>query len=417
MTHSSDRRIVITGMGVIAPNGLNLPDFWSSVIEGRSPARSVERFDVSTMPSKIACEVRGFKPENFVAATKARRYDPSILFSLAAAKLAFIDAGLDADKIDHDRAGVVEGTAAAALHHTLQSAVDYANRGWRGIQPTRNINAFPGGGSGEIALELELLAQATTISTACSAGNDALGYAAQAIKNDVADVMIAGAADAPLEPPAYALFAQTQAMTRWDGEPSAAMKPFDRDRDGFLLGEGAGFLILEELGHALRRGARIYCEWLGHGQACDAYSAFAVHPEGQGLKRAIEKALFNANRCRDHVDYINPHASATLQNDPVETRAIATVFGPHAKRIAIGATKPVTGHLMGATAAVEAVICALAIYRRTVPPTANLRHPDDDCDLDHVIGAARPKAVRLALNVNIGFGGKCSALLLGRYEP
>jgi 3-oxoacyl-(acyl-carrier-protein) synthase len=368
------------------------------------------------MPSSVACEIPDFRAEQYIDSTKARRYDPSILFGVAAAKLAVKDAGIDINRIDHDRAGVVEGTASAALHHTLRSAVEFEKKGWKAIQPSHNINAFPGGGSGEIALELQLRAQATTISTACSAGNDALGYAAQAIKNDLADVMIAGASDAPIEAPSFAMFAQTQAMTRWRGDPTAAMKPFDKHRDGFILGEGAAFMVLEELGHALRRGARIYCEWVAHGQACDAFSPFAVHPEGRGLRRAIEKAMFAANCSRDEIDYINPHASATPQNDPVETAVIASVFGPRARQIAVSATKPVTGHLMGATAAVEAIVCALAIHHQIVPPTANLVDPDPECFLDYVTGGARPRPVRTALNINIGFGGKSSALILRRFQ-
>jgi 3-oxoacyl-[acyl-carrier-protein] synthase II len=411
------RRIVVTGLGVIAPNGLTLADFWQSLLEGRTTAQPVSKFETAELPTKLACEVRGFHAENYMRNSKAQRYDPSILFALAAAKLAFQDAKLDPQHLDADRAGVVEGTSVAAIHHIVNGIGEYNARGWKTIQPTRVINAFAGGASSEIAMELGLQAQATTIATACSAGNDALGYAAQAITNDLADVMIAGAAEAPIEAPYYAFFARTQTMSFWKGDPAVAMKPFDRDRDGFVIGEGAAFLVLEELGHALRRGAHIYCEWLGHGQACDAHSIIAVHPEGKGLRRAIERALFAANCDAEQIDYINPHASATVQNDPIESKAIRTVFGAHANRIAISATKPVTGHLMAATAAIEAVICALAVDRAQIPPSANLVTPAPGCDLDYVRGSARTGPVHIAMNLNIGFGGKCSAVLLGRYRP
>jgi 3-oxoacyl-[acyl-carrier-protein] synthase II len=416
MMSTPRRRIVVTGLGVIAPNGLTIPDFWQSLIDGRSAAQILTRFDTSAMPAKIACEVRGFRPEEYIANSKARRYDPSILFAVAAAKLAVHDGALDLSRMDSDRVGIVEGTSVAAFQNLVQGLGEFQTRGWKSIQPTKMINAFAGGASSEIAIELQVHGQATTIATACSAGNDALGYAAQVIRNDVADVMIAGATEAPVVAPYFGLFAHTQAMSRWTGDPSAAMKPFDRDRDGFVIGEGAAFLLLEELGHALRRGAHIYCEWLGHGQACDAHSPMAVHPEGKGLKRAIERALFDANCEIEHVDYINPHASATAQNDPVESKTIEAVFGRNAKRIAISATKPVTGHLMGATAAIEAVICALAIDRSQIPPTANLRNPDRNCTLDYVPLHARAHPVRIAMNLNVGFGGKCSALLFGRYQ-
>lgn len=228
--------------------------------------------------------------------------------------------------------------------------------------------------------------------------------------------MIAGASEAPIVGPYYTLFATAGAMTRRTEDPSTAMRPFDRDRSGFIVGEGAAFMVLEELSHAVRRGARIYCEWLGNGQSCDAHSSVALHPEGRGIRRAMDRAFLEANLGPSAIDYINAHGSATATNDVIETNAIKAVFGDSAKRVAISATKPVTGHLMGATAAVEAAICALSLYHQAIPPTRNHTNPADGCDLDYVAGKARQWPVRKTMNLNVGFGGKSSALIFGHYD-
>jgi 3-oxoacyl-[acyl-carrier-protein] synthase II len=374
------------------------------------------RFDASEMSCRIACEVRDFDAINYVDAVKARRLDPAILYALAASREALTDSGLDLKRVDPDRIGVVEGTSVCGLTNSLEAHARFLKAGPRGILPTRAVSAFAGGGSSEIALEFGILGQATTITTACSSGNDAMAYAVASIQNDLQDVVIAGADEAPIVGPYYSLFMNAGVLSRNNDDPKHAMRPFDRDRNGFVIGEGAVFFIMEELTHALSRGARIYAEWAGHGQSCDAFSSINTHPEGRGMRRSMERAIFNANLPVDAIDYINAHGSATEMNEAIETRAYKSIFGSRAKDIAISATKPVTGHLMGATAAVEAAICALSIYHSVIPPTANLDHPIPECDLDYVPHTARNFPVRHAMNVNLGFGGKSSAIILSRFS-
>lgn len=408
-----ERRIVITGIGTICANGTTLPTFWDTVVRGEARAAEVTRFDVSGMPCRLAAEIPNFKATDYIDEKRAKRFDRSILFGIAAAKEAIADAGLNITKMDPDRIGIVEGTSVSGIENTLRAHSTFVERGFKSIQPTTLVNAFCGGASSEIAIELGLLCQATTICTACSAGNDAIGYAMRAIRDDLGDIMIAGATEAPIVDGYYTIFSSLGVMSRFRGQPaSGAMRPFDRDRDGFVLGEGAAFLILEELNHALARGARIYAEVAGHGQSSDAYHSVALHPEGRGAIRAIQRALFYANMAPDEIDYVNAHGSATGTNDIVETLALKRVCGDHARKLQISATKPVTGHMTGGVAAVEAAICALSIYHGIIPPTANLSNPAEGCDLDYVPRTARHYRVRSALNLNAGFGGKTSALLL-----
>jgi 3-oxoacyl-[acyl-carrier-protein] synthase II len=415
MIQPNRRRVVITGIGAITPCGLTRESFWDSIVRGESAAGPLTHFDTSAMPCKIACEVRGFDPVDRVGAAKARRLDPAVLFAIAASREALEDSGLDLRKVDPDRIGVVEGTSVCGLTNSLEAHARFLKSGHRGILPTRTVSAFAGGGSSEIALEFGLLGQATTITTACSSGNDAMAYAAGSIQNDLQDVVIAGADEAPIVGPYYSLFINAGVLSRHNADPAGAMRPFDRDRDGFVIGEGAVFLVMEELTHALARGARIYAEWSGYGQSCDAFSSINTHPEGRGMRRSIERAFFNANLPVDSIDYVNAHGSATDTNELIETQVYKAVFGSHAAKLAVSATKPVTGHLMGGVAAVEAAVCALSIHNSIIPPTANLAHPMAGCDLDYVPGAARNFPVRHAMNVNLGFGGKSSAIILSRY--
>jgi 3-oxoacyl-[acyl-carrier-protein] synthase II len=409
------RRVVITGIGAITPCGLTRDSFWDAVVKGESSAGPLTRFDASQMPCRIACELRGFDAINYVDAVRARRLDPAILYAIAAAQEAVADSGIDLKRIDLDRVGVLEGTAVCGLTNSLDAHGRFLKSGHRGVLPTRTVTAFAGGGSSEIAIEFGILGQATTITTACSSGNDAMAYAVASIQNDLQDVIIVGADDAPIVGAFHSLFMNAGVLSLRNDDPKRAMRPFDQDRNGFVLGEGAVFLVMEDLTHALARGARIYAEWAGHGQSSDAFSSVSIHPEGRGMRRAIERAIFNANLPLDAIDYINAHGSATEKNEVIETQVYKTIFGPRAKQLAISATKPVTGHLMGGTAAVEAAICALSIYHSIVPPTANLDDPIPGCDLDYVPHTARNFPVRHAMNVNLGFGGKSSAIILSRF--
>lgn len=409
------RRSVITGIGVIAPNGLDIESFWSSICTPQSAATFIDRFDTKQFPTKVGCVLSGFKAENYMSPKMARRYDPYIQYSVAASVLAAKDAGIDFSKIDPDRVGVVEGTTIGGLNTAYGTYESLNKKGYRGISTFDLINGYTGGGSSEIALTLNISGHATTLCTACASGSDAIGYSLNLIEEDDVDVMIAGASEAPILPAYWGGFCASKSMSRESEVPTAAMKPFHKNRDGFVLGEGGAYVVIEELSHALERGASIYAEVVGYGRSCDSYHSVAQHPEGRGAYRSLEKALRRARLHPSEVDYINVHGSATPSNDIVETLAIKHVFKEHARRLQISATKPVTGHMAGAAGAVESVVCALAIKRGTIPPTMNLDEPDPDCDLDYVPHSPRRYPVNVAINMNAGFGGKNACVILKKY--
>jgi 3-oxoacyl-[acyl-carrier-protein] synthase II len=410
-----DRRVVITGMGVIAANGFTLDTFWESICKGRSAATLLTRFDTRNIPSKVAAEIRGFDPHRYMDAKSARRLDLSLQYGVAAARLATQDAQIDLSKIDPDRVGVVEATSLSNNEAAFHSKTAFLNRGYRAVPISAMLNGAVGGGSGEIANEIGAKGHAITLSSSSASGNDAMGYAASMIRNEDVDVMVAGGAEAPLIESVWGGFCLNRVMTRHAGSPVEAMRPFDKGRDGFILGEGGGFVVLEELSHALSRSAKVYCELVGHGRSCEAYHPLAPHPEGVGYIRAMEKGLRQAGIGVTEVDYINAHGTATPANDLVETRAIKTFFGGHAHRVAVSSTKPVTGHLMAGAGALETIVCALALARHEIPMTLNLRDPAPECDLDYVSTRSRPYPIRYALNLNSGFGGKNSCLVLRRF--
>ena len=410
-----NRRVVITGMGVIAPNGCDLPTVWHSVTKGVSAAAPVSRFDASDLPNRVACELKNFESSRYMDGKKARRFDLSIQYGIAASQLASRDAGIDFADIDPDRVGVVEGTSVSGMESSFKGQTAYEGRGFRSMSPFTLINAYCGGGSGEIALELGIKGLAVSYSSGSASGNDAIGYALNMIQHDEADVMVAGGAEAPLLAPLFGAFCLTKVMTARNDEPQRAMLPFDRTRDGFLLGEGAAFLVLEELSHALARGAKIYAEVAGHGRSCEAFHSVSPHPEGIGLRRAMEKALRRARLHASEVDYINVHGTATETNDLAETQAIKHLFGEHAGRLAVSSTKPITGHLLGAAGALETVICALALHHQEIPLTLNHEAPAEGCDLDYVRHESRRYPIQVAMNLNSGFGGKNSCLILRKH--
>ena len=413
------RRVVITGMGVIAPNGNDLATFWESLRDGRSAAGPLTRFDVSHFPSRTAAEVRDFDLGKYTDPKKARRLALAIQFAIAAAKQALLDATQNSevpDIGDPERVGVIEGTSVSGVEAWITGLPAFEMRGYRAISPFTLINGYTGAGAGEIALELGIRGHACTYSSGSASGNDVMGYALRMIRDDEVDVMVAGGAEAPILAPLWGAFCQTKVMTTRNETPETAMRPFDTTRDGFVLGEGAAFVVMEELSHALSRGARIYAEIGGHGRACEAYHSVAPHPDGVGMVKAMEKSLRNAGLDRSEVNYINAHGTATTVNDVTEIKAIKTLFGTHAQRLAVSATKGVTGHLLAASGAVETLATALAIYHQLIPKTTNLTMPDPGCDLDLVPFESRPYPIDVALNLSAGFGGKNSCLTLQRYR-
>jgi len=412
----AERRVAITGLGVVAPNGSTLPVFWDSIVNARSAAGRLTRFAPGDAPSKIACEVRDFVATRYMEAKVARRLDLELQYAIAAARLAVDDARLNIASVSPDRVGVVEGTTVSNNETAARSDEAWRRRGYRAISLFAMINGYTGGGSGEIAIELGVKGHAITMSSGSASGNDVMGYALGMIENDDADIMIAGGAEAPILPQIWGTFCQGKVMTRHEGEPQTAMRPFDIARNGFVLGEGAGFVVMEELSHALARGARIYAEVAGHGRACEAYHPVAPEPSGIGVIQAATRAMARGRIDVSEVDYINAHGTATEANDVVETRAIQTLFGNLAGRIGISSTKPITGHLMAAAGAVETVVTALSLHQQIIPPTANLRVPDPECNLDYVPKVARPYPIRVALNLSSGFGGKNACLALRRWN-
>jgi 3-oxoacyl-[acyl-carrier-protein] synthase II len=354
-------------MGVVAANGRDLDTFWTSVRDGQSPADILTRFDVSEIPSKVAAEVRNFEASEYMDRKIARRLDRGLQFSVAAAQLAKADAKIDFSSMDPDRCGVAEGTSMSnneAAHETTEA---FRQRGYRAVSVSGVISGAAGAGSGEVAHQLGVKGHAVTICSSSASGNDAIGYALNMIRGEDVDIMIAGGAEAPLIESAWGGLCANRVMSRYTDDPKRAMRPFDKTRDGFILGEGGAYVILEELTHALSRGAKIYAEVVAHGRSCEAYHPLAPHPEGVGYFRAMEKALHQGGIQPEEVDYINAHGTATGANDIVETRAIKRFFGRHSRKLSISATKPVTGHLMGGAGAIETVICALAIHHAAIP--------------------------------------------------
>jgi 3-oxoacyl-[acyl-carrier-protein] synthase II len=411
------RRIVITGLGVVAPNGATLRSFWETIVQGTCPAGPVQRFDASRMSSIYGCEVTDFHWRSYMDSKWLKRSDLSAQFSVGAACMAVDDAGLEADSIHPDRIGVVEGTTVSGMESILRGHQNYLeNKGYHLLSPMTVVNAYTGEGSSRVAMRLGIHGHAITLCSGCASGNDAIGYALQMIRQDDLDVMLAGATDDMMIEPMYAGFCLLGVMTKRKSNPAQAMRPFDYSRDGFILGEGSAFLVLEELSHALARGAKIYAEVIGHGRSCEAHHPTDTHPDGVGLKEAMEKALRSARLHPAEVDYINAHGTATPMNDPIESQAIRTIFGPQADRVAVSSTKPVTGHTMGAAGAIEAAVCALAIQQQEMPPNLNLERPAVGCDLDYV-RVRRPYPIRAAMNLNAGFGGRNACLILRAYPP
>ncbi|HYR57771.1 MAG TPA: beta-ketoacyl-[acyl-carrier-protein] synthase family protein, partial [Chthoniobacteraceae bacterium] len=355
VNESSRRRIVITGMGVITAPAQQLDKLWQCVRDGKSAATEMTRFPVGNAPSHFAAQINDFDASKFMDAKLARRLELCHRYSVAAARLARDDAKIDFAQIDADRVGIVEGTSVSGNETTARAHEAYLTKGYKAVGPFALANGS-GAGSGEIAKELHIRGHAITLSSSSASGNDAIGYAVGMIRNEQLDMMVAGGAEAPIVPGIWGALCLAQVLSRRNDSPQAAMRPFDKTRDGVLLGEGAAYLVLEELSHALDRGARIYAEVLSHGRSCEAYHPVAPHPDGIGYFRAIQKAFRNAGIDADAVDYINAHGTATDANDVIETKAIKRFFGPHAYRLAISSTKPVTGHLLGAAGALETVI-------------------------------------------------------------
>lgn len=406
------RRVVITGLGAVTPLGLNIEEFWANVIAGKSGVGLITRFDTTDFNVKIAAEVKGFDPENYLDKKEARRTDRFVQFALAAAKMAVDDASLTIDESNCEDVGVYIGSGVGGISTVEEQARTLFEKGPSRVSPFMVPMMISDMAAGQVSIMLGAKGPNEATVTACASSAHAIGNAFNAIRYGRAEVMITGGSEAAITPLSIAGFQSARALSTRNDEPEKASRPFDLNRDGFVMGEGAGILILEELEHAKRRGAKIYAELVGFGSTGDAYHITSPAPEGEGAKRAIIRALKDAGLQPDEVQYVNAHGTSTYYNDLYETKAIKAVFGD---RIAVSSTKSMTGHLLGAAGAIEAIITALTLEHQIIPPTINYETPDPECDLDYVPNRARESKIDAAITNSFGFGGHNAVLVLRRY--
>jgi 3-oxoacyl-[acyl-carrier-protein] synthase II len=411
----SRRRVVITGIGPITCVGHGRENFWNGILAERSGINSISSFDPSAFRVRCAGEIRDWDPEAFFPPHRLKRLDRYAQFAVASAQLALDDAQLEysREKPQH-RVGVSFGTALGGVCKAEDQYIRYLKKGARGVQPTLAVQVFGGSAHSNIAIEFGFRGVGTTNSNSCASGTVSVGEALRYIRDDFADVIVAGGAEAPLTTITVGAFDIIKTMSRWSGDPALACRPFDRLRDGFVMGEGAASLVIEELEHARARGARIYAEVLGYSLNNDAFHMTSPLPSGASCIRAIRDALADAQVTPEQIDYINAHASSTQLNDSAETMSIKQVFGEHAQRIPVSGTKGYYAHPLGATGAIEAAVCALALDRQWVPPTINYQNPDPACDLDVVPNNGRTAKLNYVLSNSFGFGGINACVVLGR---
>ena len=414
----NDRRVVITGMGVVTPLGNSVETFWSNLRNGVSGIGIIDAFDTSGYDCKIGGQIHDFDPKPFFKNPKdVRRTDRFTHLAMAAAKMAVADSGIDIDNLkERDRFGVIVSTGIGGLK-TLQDQLQILlTRGPGRNSPFTIPMLISNMAGGVISMEFNLRGPNLCIVTACATSNNAIGESWRIIRSGDADIFLAGGAEASIVEIGIAGFSAMKALSTRNDEPERASRPFDRDRDGFVMSEGSGVVVVEELEHARARGAKIYCEITGYGISADAYHMTAPPPDGEGAARAMQLALEHARILPEQVDYINAHATSTDIGDLCETRAIKQIFADHAYKVSISATKSMTGHLLGGAGGIEMAACALAIRDSVIPPTINLENPGEECDLDYTANIAREKKVRVALNNSFGFGGHNATLVASAFE-
>ncbi len=410
------RRVVVTGVGLVNPLGIGIDPVWAKVCEGVSGVGPITKFDTTDFETKIAAEVKGFRSEDFLEPKDIKKMDIFIHYALAATRIAMDDAGLEVSENNNDRVGVIIGTGLGGLSTIEKYHKILMERGPQRISPFFIPMLIANEASGQVAIEYGVKGPNLCIVTACATGNHSIGEACRAIQHGDADAIIAGGVEATITPLALGGFNAMKALSTRNAEPERASRPFDRDRDGFVMGEGGAVVILEELEYARARGAKIYAELVGYGYTGDAYHLAAPDPEGDGAARCMQMALRDAKLSPQEVDYINAHGTSTELNDITETVAIKRVFGDHARKLPISSTKSVTGHLLGAAGSTEAVFSVLAIRDKIIPPTMNYENPDPRCDLDYVPNVAREAEVKVVLSNAFGFGGTNAALIFKRFE-
>jgi 3-oxoacyl-[acyl-carrier-protein] synthase II len=407
---------MVTGVGLVTALGVGSQQTWLALVKGESGIGPITRFDTTNFPTAIAGEVKGFDPTLFVEKKEIKKMDTFIHFALAASGFALKDAKLDIDESESERVGVIIGSGIGGFAIIEREHEVLLKEGPKRISPFFIPSSIVNLAAGQVSIRFGARGPNSAPCTACSAGSHAIGDSFKIVQRGDADVMIAGGSEAAITPMGVGGFAALKALSTRNDEPTKASRPFDRERDGFVVGEGAGILILEELEHARQRGAGIYAEIVGYGMSADAYHITAPSADGDGAIRAMRLTLKDAGTAPDQVDYINAHGTSTPPNDRTETAAIRAVFGEHAYKLAVSSTKSMIGHLLGAAGAVEAGITALTIRDQTIHPTINQEFSDPDCDLDYVPNVARPAKIRYALSNSFGFGGTNACLLLKRFD-
>ncbi len=409
------RRVVVTGMGVVHSMGFGLDSFWSAIKEGKSGISTLTKFDTENYDAKVAAEIKNFEPTEYIDKKEAKRMDVFTQYAMAAAKMAMEMSGLNMEQEDSFRTGVVIGSGIGGIqtledqHHILET------KGPGRVSPFFITSMIANMAAGRIAIEYNLQGFNECVVTACASGNNAIGDAFKVIQRGDADIILSGGAESAITELSFAGFCSNKALST-NPDPTTACRPFDKDRDGFIMGEGAGILILEEYEHAKKRGAQIYGEIVGYGCTCDAHHITAPHPDGIGGIRSMENAINDAGIKPDEIGYINAHGTSTPLNDVGETKVIKNVFGDHAYKLAVSSTKSMTGHLLGAAGAIEAIITVMALKDSFLPPTINLVNPDPECDLDYVPNKGRKMEIKYALSNALGFGGHNAAIVLKKYE-
>ena len=410
----SRRRVVVTGLGIVCPVGIGVPEAWKSILAGQSGIARITRFDPSAFSSQIAGEVKGFEPAKYLSAKEVRRFDTFIHYGLAASIEAIKDSGLDFEREPREQIGVCIGSGIGGLPLIEETHDAYLAGGPRKITPFFVPGSIINLISGQLSIMFGLKGPNLAVVTACTTANHSIGEAGRLIEYGDADVMIAGGSESCVSQLGIGGFCAARALSGRNDDPAAASRPWDVDRDGFVLGEGAGVLVLEEYEHAKKRGARVYCELAGYGMSADAHHITAPCEDGEGAVRCMANAMRNAGIDRGQIDYVNAHGTSTPLGDVAETIALKNCFGDHAKKLAISSTKSMTGHLLGAAGGIEAVFTALALRDQVAPPTINLVKQDPQCDLDFVPNAARPMKMDVAISNSFGFGGTNGSLVFRR---
>ncbi len=416
MTNRQNKRVVITGLGAITPIGNNLAEYWSGLLQGRNGVSSITLFDASKHACQIAAEVKDFDPYQYLDKKEAKRMERFAQFGVCASKQALADSNFVIDDLSADRVGVLIGTGVGGLKVMEEQNENLLTKGPRKVSPFTIPMMIANMAAGLTAIHTGAKGPNSCTVTACAAGSHAIGDAFRLIQGGYATAMICGGAEAAVTPLSFAGFCSAKALSTRNDDPTHASRPFDRDRDGFVMGEGSGILFLEELEHAKAREAKIYAEIVGYGMTCDAYHMTSPVPGGQGAAKAIELALSDADLSSEQVDYINAHGTSTPANDSNETKAIKKALGERAKQIVISSTKSMTGHLLGGSGGIEAVATAMAIAKNKVPPTINLVNPDPECDLDYIPNTSRDRQVNVALSNSFGFGGHNVTLAFKKYS-